>query len=174
MLAPWKKSYDKPRQHIKKQRQDITLPTKIYIVRVMVFPVVMYGCENWTIRRLSTKELMLLKYGVEENSWESLGQQGDQQVNPKGNWPWIVIGRTDVEVEAPRLGPPNVKRQLIGKDPDAGKDWRQEKKGTTEDEMLGWHYQLIGHEFEQTPGDSEGQGSLVFYSPWTCKESDTT
>ena len=70
--------------------------------------------------------------------------------------------------------PPDAKTWLTGKGPDAGKDWRQEEKGMTEDEMLGWHHQLNGHEFEQTPGDGEGQGSLVCYCPWSCKESDTT
>ena len=77
-------------------------------------------------------------------------------VNPKGNQPWIFIGRTDAEAETPILWLPDAKNQLIGKDPDAGKDWRQEEKGTTEDEMVGWHHQLSEHEFKQIPGDSEG------------------
>ena len=80
-------------------------------------------------------------------------------VNPKGNQPWILIERTDAETEAPILWPPDGKNRLIGKDPDAGKDWRQEEKGVTEDEMIGWHHRLNGHEFEQAPGDCEGQGS---------------
>ena len=96
-----------------------------------------------------------------EDSWESTGQQGDQTINPKGNQPWIFIERTDVEAEAPILWPPDGKRWLIGKDSDAGKDWGQEEKEMTEDEMVGWHHQFNGHEFEQTPGDSEEQGSLV-------------
>ena len=79
-------------------------------------------------------------------------------VNPKGNQPWIFIGRTDAEAEAPILWPPDANNWFIGKDPDAGKDWRQEEKGTTEDEMIGWHHQLNGHEFEKALGDSEGQG----------------
>ena len=95
-------------------------------------------------------------------------------VNPKGNQPWIFIGRTDAEAEAPVLWPPDVKSQLTGKDPDAGKDWRQQEKGETEAEMIGWHQQLNGHESEQTPGDSEGQESLACFSPWRCKEWDTT
>ena len=82
-------------------------------------------------------------------------------VNPKGNQPWIFIGRTDAEAEPPILWPKDVKNWLIGKDPDAGKDWRQEEKGTTEDEMVGWHHWLDGHEFEQSPGVGEGQGSLA-------------
>jgi len=93
-------------------------------------------------------------------------------VNPKRNKPWIFSGRTDAEAEAPILWPPDAKNWLIGKDPDAGKDWRQEK-GTTEDEMIGWHHWLNWHEFEQAPGDSGGQGSLVCCSPWGHKESDT-
>ena len=95
-------------------------------------------------------------------------------VNPKWNQPWILVGRTDAEVEAPTLWSLDVKSCLIGKDPDAGKDWRQEEKGVTEDEMVRWHHWLNGHEFEQTPGDSKGQGSLVCCSPWGHKELDTT
>ena len=95
-----------------------------------------------------------------------------QTVHPKGNQSWIFIGRTDAEALV--LWPPDAKSWLIGKDPDAGKDWRQEKKGTTEDEMVGWHHWLNGHEFEQVPGDGEGQGSLVCFSPWGHKELDMT
>ena len=84
-------------------------------------------------------------------------------VNPKGNQSWIFIGRTDAEAEAPLLWPTDVKNWLNGKDPDAGKDWRQEEKGMTEDEMVGWHHQLNGHEFEQALGAGEGQGSLACY-----------
>ena len=91
-------------------------------------------------------------------------------VNPKGNQPWIFIGRTDAEAEAPILWPLDVKSQLIGKDPDAGKDWRQEVK---EDEMVGWHHWLNRHEFEQAPGDGEGQRGLACCSPWGRKELDT-
>ena len=94
-------------------------------------------------------------------------------VNPKGNRSWIFIRRTDAEAEALMLWPPDMKNWLIGKDADAGKDWRQQEKGMTEDEMVGWHHWLSGHEFEQAPGDSEGQGSLACCSPWGCKESDT-
>ena len=81
-------------------------------------------------------------------------------VNPKGNWPWIFIRRTDAEAEATKLWPPDAKNWLFEKDPDAGKDWRQEEKGTTEDEMVGWDHQLGGCEFEQAPGVGDGQGSL--------------
>ena len=95
-------------------------------------------------------------------------------VNPKGNQPWIFIGRTDAEAETPRFWPPDVKNWLSEKGPDAGEDCRQEEKGMTEDEMVEWHHWLNGLEFEQTLGDGEGQGSLVCCSPWGYKESDTT
>ena len=97
-----------------------------------------------------------------------------QPVNPEENQSWIFIGRTDVEAETPILWPPDVKNWLIKKDPDAGKDWRQEEKGTTEDEMVGWHHWLDGHEFEQVPGAGNGQGNLACCSPWGHKESDMT
>ena len=95
-------------------------------------------------------------------------------VYPKGNQAWIFTGRTDAEAEAPILWPLNVKRPFIGKDPNAGKDWKQEEKGVTENEMVGWHHWLNEHEFEQTPGDSEGQGGLPCCSSCSCQESDTT
>ena len=117
---------------------------------------------------------MLLNCGVGEDSWESLGLQGDPPVHPKGDQSWIFIGRTDAEANTPILWPPDMKKWLIGKDPDAGKDWRQEEKGTTEDEMAGWLYQLNGHEFEQALGVGDGQGSLTCCSPWGHKELDTT
>ena len=95
-------------------------------------------------------------------------------INPKGNQSWIHIGRIDTEAKAPILWPPDAKSQLIGKDPDSGKHWRQEEKVTTEDEMIGWHHRLYGHEFEQAPGVGDGQGSLACCSPWGCKDSDMT
>ena len=97
-----------------------------------------------------------------------------QPVHPKVNQSWVFIGRTDAETETPILWPPDVKNWLIGKDPDAGKYWRQEEKGPTEDKIIGWHHQLNGHEFEQALGVSNEQGSLVCCSPWGRKESDTT
>ena len=107
------------------------------------------------------------------NSFEFLGLKEITPLNPKGNQPWILIGRTDAEAEAPVLWPLDAKSRLIGKDTDAGKDWGQEK-GMTEDNMAGWHHWLNGHEFEQTPGVGEGQGSLVCCSLWGRKESDMT
>ena len=93
-------------------------------------------------------------------------------VNPKGNQSWVFIGRTDAE--ALILWPPNVKNWLLGKDHDSGRDWRQEEKGTTEDEMVGWHHRLDGHEFEEVLGVGDGQGSLACCRPWDCPELDTT
>ena len=97
-----------------------------------------------------------------------------QPGNPKGNQAWIFIGRTDAEGETGIFWPPIAKNCLIGKDPDAGKDWRRGEKGTTEDEMAGWHQWLDGHEFEQSLGVGDGQGSLACFSPWCLKELDTT
>ena len=103
-----------------------------------------------------------------------LDDKNIKPVNPKGNQSWILIGRANAEVEAPILRPPYVKSRLIGKDPDTGKDWRQEEKGLTEEEMIGWHHRLDGHEFEQALRVGDGQGSLVCCSPRGCKESDMT
>ena len=97
-----------------------------------------------------------------------------QPVHPKGNQSWVFIGRTDVEPETPILWPPDAKSWLIWRDPDAGKAWRREEKGMTENETVGWHHRLNGHGFEQAPGDGEVQGSLVCCSLWGCKELDTT
>ena len=117
---------------------------------------------------------MLLNCDVGEDSWEYMDWKEIRPVNPKGNQFWIFIGSTDAETDTPMLWPPDEKSRLIRKDPDAGKDWRQEKKGTREDEMVEWHHQPNGHEFEQAPGAREGQQSLVCCNPWHCEESDTT
>ena len=127
--------------------RDITLSIKVHLVKSMVFPVVRYGCESWTIKKLSAEELMLLNCGVGEDSWESLELQGDP-TSPEVNQSWIFIGRTDAEAETLILWPPDAKNWLIWKDPDAGNDWRWEEKGMTENEMVGWHHRLNGHEFE--------------------------
>ena len=112
---------------------------------------------------------------VLEKSLESpLDCREIKSVNPKGNQSWILLGRTNAEAETPILWPPDAKNCLIGKDLDAGKDWRQEEKGTTQDEMVEWHHWLNGHEFEQVLGVGGGQGSLACCSPWGCKESDMT
>ena len=112
-------------------------------------------------RKLSAKELMLLNCSVGEDSWESLGLQEIQPVHPKGDQSWLFIGRTDAEAETPILWPPDAESGLIWEDPDVGKDWGQEEKGTTEDEMIGWHHQHNGHEFGWTPGVGDGQGGLA-------------
>ena len=113
-------------------------------------------------------------YMLEKTLESPLDCKEIKPVNPKGNRSWIFIGRADDKVEAPLLCPPDAKNWLIGKDPDAGKDWRQKEKGTTEDEMVGWHHKLDGHEFEQALGVGDGQDSLAYCSPWGCKESNTT
>ena len=111
---------------------------------------------------------------LEKTPESPLDSKEIQPVHPKGNQSWIFIGRTDAEAETPTLWPPDAKNWLTGKDPDAGKDWGQEEQGTTEDETVWWHHWLNGHEFQQAPGDGEGQGSLACCSPWGRKESDTT
>ena len=141
--------------------RDITLPTKVHLVKIMDFSIVMYGCESWTIKKAERQSIDAFELGLGEDSWEPLGQQ----VHPKGNESWIFIGRTDAEVEGPILWPPDVKSWLIWKDPDAGKDLSQEKKGITEDEMVGQHHWFNGHEFEKAPGVGKGQGSLACCSP---------
>ena len=125
--------------------------------------------ESWALKNWYFWSVVL------EKTLESfLDSKEIQLVHPKGNQFRIFIGRTDAEAEAPILWPPVAKYWLIGKDPDAGKDWRQEEKGTIEDEMVGWHHRLNGHEFEWASGVGDGQGSLVCCSPWCHKESDTT
>ena len=108
---------------------------------------------------------------IGEDSWESLGLQRDL-TSPSWRMSWVFTGRTDVEAETPILWPPDVKSWLIRKDPDAGKDWGQEEKGMTEDEMVGWHHWLDGHEFAHTLGVGDGQGGVECCSPWGHKESD--
>ena len=154
--------------------RDITLPAKVHLVKAMVFPVVMYGCQSWTIKKAEHWRIDVFELWCWRRLESPLDCKEIKQVNPKGNQSWILIERTDAEAEAPILWPPDVKSWPIGKDPDAGKDWRQEEKGATEDEMVGWHHRLDGHEFEQAPGVGDGQGSLACCSPWGHKESDMT
>ena len=130
------------------------------------------GVGLW--RKLITEELMLLNCGVGEDSWESLGVQGDPTRPSEGDQPWDFFGRNDAKAEIPVLWPPHVKSWLTGKDSDAGRDWRQEEKGTTEDEMAGWPHWLDGRESEWTPGVGDGQGGLACCDSWGCKESNTT
>ena len=136
------------------------MPTKVRVVKAMVFPVVMYGYEldhkeSWTLKNQCFWTVVL-----EKRLESPLDCKEIKPINPKGNQSWIFIGRSDAEAETPILWPPDVKSGFTGKDPDAGKDWRREEKGTTENEMVGWHHQLNGHEFEQALGVGE-QGSLM-------------
>ena len=147
-LAPWKKSYDQPRQHIKKQRHYLANKdpsTQSYgFSNSHVWMWKLDYKESWAPKNWCFWTVVLKK------TLESpLGCKEIKPVHPKGNHYWIFIGRTDAEAETSILWPPDSKNWLTGKDPDAGKDWRQEEKGMTEDEMFGWHHRLNGHEFEQ-------------------------
>ena len=149
--------------------RDITLPAKIHIVKAVSRSHVqmweLHHKEGWALKNWCFQIVVL------EKTLESpLDCKEIKPVNPKGNQPWIFIGRTDDE--APVLWPPDRKSRLTGKDPDAGKDWGYEKKGVTEGEMVGWHHWLSGHEFEQALGDGEGQGSLECCSSLGHRESD--
>ena len=166
MLAPWKKSYDQPRQHIQKQRHYFA--DKGPSSQGYGFPMVMYGCESWTLKKAEHFWTVVLEKTLES----PLDCREIQPVLPKGDQSLVFIGRTDAEAETPILWPPHVRSWLIGKDPDAGKDWRQEEKGMTEDETVRWHHRLNGHGFGQAPGVGDGQGSLACCSPWGPKESD--
>ena len=153
----------------KLKSRDITLLTKGRLVQAMVFPVVMYGCESWTKKKAEHLRIDAFELWC----WKRLLRvpcKEIQPVHPKGNQPWIFIGKTDVEGEAPILWSPDSNSWHIGKDPDARKGWRQKLKGAREDKMVRQHYRLNGHESVQTPGDSEGQGNLVCCRPWGYKE----
>ena len=136
--------------------RDITLPTKVCIVKAVVFPVVTYGCQSWTIKKAECRRTAAFKLMLEKTLESPLDWKEIKPVNPKGNQFWIFIGRTDAEAETLVLWPLDVKSWLTVKDPDAGKDWRQEEKGTTEgDEMVEWHHWYNGHESEQAPGGGD-------------------
>ena len=154
--------------------RDITLPTKVRLVKTMVFPVVMYGCELDCEESWAPKNWCFWIVMLEKTLESPLDCKEIQPVHSKGDQPWVFIGRTDVHAETPVLWPPHVKSWLIGKGPDAGKDWRQEEKGTPEDEMAGWHHWLDGHEFEWTLGVGDGQKGLACCDSWGSKELDTT
>ena len=171
-LAPWKKSFDKLGQHIKKQRHyfanEAASSQSYGFSSIHVWMWELGHKEGWALKNWCFETAVL------EKTLKSLLDSKIKPVNPKGNQSWIFIGKTEAEVEAPILWPPDSKSWLIGKDLDAGKDRRQEEKGTTEDEMAGRHHSLSGQEFEQALGDGEGQGSLVCCSSWSHRESDTT
>ena len=134
----------------------------------------MYGCESWTVKKAERWRIDAFELWCWRRLESPLDCKEIQPVHPKGDQSWIFIGRTDVEDETPIVWPPHAKSWLIGKDHDAGRDWGQEEKGTTEDEMAGWHHQLDGHESEWTPGVDDGQGGLVCCDSSGHKESDMT
>ena len=140
----------------------------------MVFPVVMYGCESWTVKKAEHWRIDAYELGCWRRLESPLNCKEIQPVHSKRDQSWVFFGRTDAKAETPVLWPPHVKSWLIGKDSDTGRDWGQEEKGTTEDEMAEWHHQLDGHEFEWTPGVGDGQEGLVCCDSWGHKESDTT
>ena len=127
--------------------RDITLPTKVCLVKAMVFTVVMYGYESWTIKKAEYWSRCFWTVVLEKTLESPLDCKEIQPVHSKGDQSWVLIGRTDAKAETTIRWPPDVKSWLIWKDPDAGKDWGQEEKGTTEDEIAGWHPRLNGHEF---------------------------
>ena len=127
--------------------RDITFPIKVHLVKAIFFPIVIYGCESWTIKKAEHWRIDVFELWYWRRLESSLNCKEIQPVHPKGNQSWIFIGRTDAEAETPILWLPNVKNWLAGKDPDAGEDWSREEKGMTEDEMVGWHHWLNGHEF---------------------------
>ena len=156
--------------------RDLTLPTKVHIIKAMVFPVV-HNVQLWEVDHKEGWELKnwwFLTVVLEKTPERPLDSKEIKPVNPKGNQPWIFIGRTDAEVEASILWSPDVTSWLIRKDPDAGKDWAQEEEWVREDEMVGRHHQFNRCEFEQSLGYTERQESLTCCSTWGCKESDTT
>ena len=161
----WKKIYDQPRQHIKKQ--DITLPTKVRPVKAMVFPVVMYGCESWTVKKAERRTID----AFELCCWRRLlrvpwtARRSNQSILKEIKY---SLEGLMLKLKLPILWPPDAKNWLIWKDPDAGTDWRQEEKGTTEDEMVGWHHWLNGHGF----GSWWWTGRLGVLWSWGRKESD--
>ena len=176
MLAPLKKSYDKPRQHIKKQRHHFankSLYSHSYgFSSSHVWDPDVWELdhnEGWALKNWCFRIVVL-----EKTLESSLDNREIKPVNLKGNQPWILIGRTDAKAETPVLWPPHAKSWFIGKDPDAGRDWGQEEKGMTEDEMAGWHHWLDGRGSGWTPGVGDGQGGLACCDSWGHKESDTT
>ena len=154
--------------------RDITLSTKVHLVKATVFPVVMYGCESWTIKKAEHWRIDAFELWYWRTLESPLDCKEIQPVHPKRNQSWIFTGMTDAEAETLILWPPDAKSRLIWKDPDAGKDWGQEESGMTEDEMVGWYHWLNGHGFGWTLGVGDGQAGLACCSSWGHKESDTT
>ena len=155
--------------------RDITLPTKVHLVKAMVFPVVTYGCESWTIKKAERRRIDAFELWC----WRRLlrvlwtARRSNQSILKEIS-PRCSLERLMLKLKLQYFGYLMWRIDSFGKDPIAGKDWKQEEKGLTEDEMVGWHHQLHGHEFEQAPGVGDGQGSLACSSPWGHEESDMT
>ena len=172
MFTPWKKSYDQPRQQ---KSRDITLPTKAHLVKAMVFPVVVYEYESWTLkkaehRRIDAFELWCWRRLLRVPYTASISNQFIlKEISPEYSWERLML-----KLKFRYFGHLTWRTDSLEKTLGAAKDWRQEEKWMKEDEMVGWHHPLDGHEFEWTLGVGDGQGGLVCCSPWGCKESDTT
>ena len=173
MLAPWEISYDQHRQHIEKQRH-------YFANKGPSCQGYGFSSSHVWMWELDHKESWASKNGcfwtvvLEKTLWESFGLQRDKTSQFWRKTVLNIIGRTDVEAETPILWPPDLKNWITGKDPNAGKDWGQEEKGTTEESKLRWNHWLDGHEFEQAPGVGDGQRSLACYRLWGWKVLDTT
>ena len=175
-LAPWKKSYDKLRQHIQIfKSRDIILPTKDHIIKAMVFPVVMYGCESWTIKKAEHwrtdafelrcwRRCLRVPWTAKKSSQSIL-----KEINPEYSLEGLML-----KLKLQCFGHLTQRANSLEKALMLVKDWGQEEKGLTEDEMVGCHHQLNGHEFKQTAGDNEGQGGPACCNTWGHKELDTT
>ena len=155
--------------------RDIILPTKIHLVKAMVYPVVIYGCERWTIKKAETRRIDAFELWY----WRRLLRvpwtaRRSNQLVLKEISPEYSLERLILKLKLQYFGHLMWRSDSLEMSHTAGKDWRQEEKGTTEDEMVGWHHQLNGNESKRTLGDSEGQGSLVCCSSWSHKESDST
>ena len=155
--------------------RDISWPTKVSLDRAMVFPVVLDGCESWTIKKAKCQRIDAFELWCWRRllrvPWTARGS--NQSILKEISAEYSLEGLM-LKLKLPILWPPDVKSWLIGKDPDAGKDWGQEEKGRTEDEMVGWHHRLNGHGFGWTPGVGDGQGGLMRCGSWSRKESDRT
>ena len=172
-LTPWKESYDQPRQHVKEQRHNFDKKdpsSQGYgFSSGHVWMWELDYKEGW-----AQKDWCFWTVVLEKTLESTLDCKEIQPVHSEGDQPWIFIERIDAEAETPILWPPDVKSWFLWKDPEAGKDWRQEEKWTTEDEMVGWHHWLNGHEFGWTLRAGDGQGGLACCDSWGRKESDMT
>ena len=167
MFASWQESYDKPRQCAEKQSHYS--PDKGSYSQSYGLPIEL-DCKEGRVLKNWCLQIMVL----EKTPENPLASKEIKPVNLKRNQPWILIGRTDAEAETPIIWSSDVKNWLTGQVPDAGKDWGQKEKRASENKMVGWHHWHNRHEFEQTVGNSEGQGRLAYCSPWGHKTLDST